>query len=224
MEAVNVNGTKTLFDAADGEGVEFFCHLSSVGVIGRTRLPVVDEDAPCNPMNEYERTKFAAEQAVSRGLSQGRVVILRPTNVFDAATLQEMLGSSFLKRVEMFVKGRESTHLVYVEDVAAAAVFFLDATTESSVDKFIVSSDEERPMTYRDLQSLVASITSKAVPRARLSAPPAVPYWIRRLRRGSTNFGTIIYSSGMLRRAGFEMPYGVAAGIRDAFARAVQGA
>src|ERR1700737_4886617 len=94
MRRVNVSATKLLFDMASELQVAFFCHLSSVGVVGRTRLRIVDENASCNPMNLYEETKLAAEEVVSRGIPGGRVVILRPTNIFGAETLLPWLQDS----------------------------------------------------------------------------------------------------------------------------------
>jgi nucleoside-diphosphate-sugar epimerase len=217
MEGVNVQGTKNIVDVANDEGVELFCHLSSVGVIGRTDRRVVDESTPCNPMNQYEATKYAAERIVGDGLKQGRVVILRPTNVFDAITLQGLPDHSARGRFLAFLKGRESTHFVYVRDVAAAGVFLLEAKSGARVETFIVSSDEESGVTHRDVEAIVARARMASVSRVRLAAPPVVPYWIRRVRFGSANVGTVVYSSRKLRAAGFSFPYGIVGGVRDAF-------
>src|SRR6266404_994632 len=113
MARVNVLATQALFDLAVDSNVNFFCQMSSVGTIGLTHRRVVDESAPCNPMNLYEQTKLEGERIVSKGLPGGSVVIVRPTNVFGAETLKAWIRDSVAARVKRFVKGREHAHLVY---------------------------------------------------------------------------------------------------------------
>ena len=43
---------------------------------------IVDECTACFPQNEYEQTKYAAEQILLRQIPAKRLIILRPTNVF----------------------------------------------------------------------------------------------------------------------------------------------
>jgi nucleoside-diphosphate-sugar epimerase len=216
MMAVNVTATRNLFELSSDMRIRYFCHLSSVGVIGKTRLRLVDESAACNPMNEYEATKLAAEEIVRRGLDEGRVVILRPTNIFGPETLRPMLRQSFLSQVRAFLKGNECAHLVYVEDVVAAAMCWMQTAPAKAVETFIVSSDEESGNAHRDIQTLLASRVQTAPHPAKLSAPLFAPYCARLLRHGKTNYGDVIYSSSKIRRAGFNFPYGLRAGINDA--------
>jgi nucleoside-diphosphate-sugar epimerase len=219
MMAVNVTATKTLFELARDMRIRYFCHLSSVGVIGRTRLTFVDESAGCNPTNQYEATKLAAEKIVGEGLDGGRVVILRPTNIFGKETLLSMLQKSFRARIRNFVKGNECSHFVYVNDVVAAAMYWMEAPSESPVDTFIVSSDEETGNAHRDIQALLASRISTAPRPCKVSAPLFIPYCARLLRHGGTNYGDVIYSSRKINREGFYFPFGLKAGLNDAIDR-----
>jgi nucleoside-diphosphate-sugar epimerase len=216
MTAVNVTATKLLFELANELRIGYFCHLSSVGVIGRTKLSLVDESAACNPTNHYEETKLAAEEIVGKGLDDGRVVILRPTNIFDAETLRPMLQESFRSRLRVLLQGNENAHLIYVEDVVAAAVYWMEAPSAKPVDTFIVSSDEESGNTHREIQSLLASQNQVAPRVLKISAPPFVPYFARLIRKGNSNFGDVVYSSRKLFRAGFNFPYGLYAGLNNA--------
>jgi nucleoside-diphosphate-sugar epimerase len=216
MRAVNVSATRSLLELARESGVTYFCHLSSVGVIGKTRVRLVDESARCNPRNAYEQTKLAAEEIVRQGIDDGRVLILRPTNVFSATTLEPWLERSFRRRVRLFLKGNENAHLVYVEDVAAAALHGLRLSSGPRVDTFIVSSDEETGSTYSEVQAELATRVSGAPRPFRLSAPAIVPYCARLVAHRDTNFGNIRYSSGKLRRTGFCFPYGLKNGLIDA--------
>ena len=222
MTAVNVMATRTLFELARDMRIQYFCHLSSVGVIGRTRLTFVDESAVCNPTNQYESTKLAAEEIVRHGLEGGRVVILRPTNIFGTETLHSVLQKSFWSRIRNFVKGNECSHFVYVDDVVAAATHWMEAHSESRVDTFIVSSDEEAGSAHRDILALLASRSSASPLPSKVSAPLFVPHFARLLRHGSSNYGDVIYSSRKIRQSGFCFPFGLRAGLQHAIDRLIE--
>jgi nucleoside-diphosphate-sugar epimerase len=216
MQAVNVRATGLLLDIARDARLRFFCYISSAGVIGRTRARIVDETTACHPMNAYERTKLAAELIVRRGLPGASVVILRPTNVFDAQTLATWWQDTVRSRFRRFLKGRENTHLIYVEDVAATVVHWLAVCASQTVDTFMVSSDDEGGSSYRELQVALASMTHNASARPGPSAPLWMPQLARLIRHGNSNRGDVIYSSRRLREAGMRFPYGWRKGLVDA--------
>ena len=217
METVNVAATRLLFNLASDSKIKFFCHLSSVGVIGKTNQRVVDELTPCNPMNLYEETKYAAEKIVNQGMGSGSVVVLRPTNVFGAETLQPWLDDSLRSRMRLLLKGNENAHLVYAEDVAAAAAYLLHLPSDNAVSIYNVSCDEDTGNTYREVQNYLASKTQKAPHPFVITAPLSIPYCIRWIRNGGkTNCGDVIYSSQRLRDAGFHYPYGLQMGLCEA--------
>jgi nucleoside-diphosphate-sugar epimerase len=216
MAAVNVTATKQLLELARDRRIRYFCHLSSVGVIGRTRLKLVDESTACNPTNRYEATKLAAEEIVGDGLGDGRVVILRPTNIFGAETLRPMLRRSLRSRIRASLIGNESAHFVYIKDVVAAAMYWIQAPSERSVGTYIVSSDEESGNANRDIQALLSSRMHTAPDPPIISAPLFLPYCARLLRHGRSNYGDVVYSSRKIRQAGFCFPFGLKAGLNDA--------
>ena len=126
---VNVQGTQNLLDAAVYKGVERFVHISSVGVIGADPLKskVFGEDIPCNPRNEYERSKWEAEKLVQRSAIKGlRVAILRPANVFGDGDPEQgllMLIRSVKNGRFVYLGGRFAIcNYVFVEDVANACI------------------------------------------------------------------------------------------------------
>jgi nucleoside-diphosphate-sugar epimerase len=213
MMATNVSATRLLLDLALDSRVDFFCHMSSVGVVGKTSERIVGESAPCNPMNLYEETKLEAEQAVGRGLAGARVVILRPTNIFGTHTLLPWLKSSLSSKARLWLQGRENAHLVYVQDVAAAAAFLWQAGIKKPAETFIVSSDEESGGTHREARTLFASTIGITMHPFAFAAPLFVPYCLRLMRNGVANYGDVIYSSGKLRAKGFHFPFGMRAGL-----------
>ncbi len=216
MPAVNVTATKLLLNLARDQQLPFFCHLSSVGVIGKVSTTLVDEATPCNPTNRYEETKLAAEQIVRAGLDMGTVVILRPTNVFSADTLAPLLEHSARARLKLLLAGNENSHLVFVEDVAAAAVFCMHTSSDSQVATFIVSSDEEAGGTYLEVQASLAAMSGTAASPPAIAAPVWMSYWTGRLRGRRYNRGDVIYSGRKLLEAGFEQPFGRVRGLRHA--------
>jgi nucleoside-diphosphate-sugar epimerase len=216
MQSVNVEGTRLVMEVANELHVKFLCHLSSVGVVGKTSEAVVTEDSLCNPMNRYEETKLAAEEIVARGLDEGRVVVLRPTNIFGHRSLQKLLRDTPFYRGALFLKGNELAHMVYIEDVSAATVYCWQNPRGKTVEKFIVSSDEEEDVTYNQVQAQLAGMLRAAPRPVSIAAPRILPYLIRAARNGRTNPGNVVYSSVKLRKAGFRFPYGLQAGLRHA--------
>jgi nucleoside-diphosphate-sugar epimerase len=219
MLDINVLGTRVLFALTAERGIEFFCHLSSAGVVGSTDAKLVDERAACNPTNLYEETKLAAEEVVSRGLDDGTVVVLRPTNVFDARLMQSLTTTSLGWRLRLCLKGRENAHLVYVEDVAATAVRLFDQPRRIGVETFNVSSDDEPGNTHAEVQALIAANCSTAPRAPRLMAPLLVPRLLRLATGVASNSGAVVYSSGKLRALGIRFPYGLKLGVLDALRR-----
>ena len=213
MTETNVFGTRLLFDVASDAQVKFFCHLSSAVVVGKVRQRIVDESAPCSPMNLYEETKLAAEGIVSAGLDGGNVVILRPTQIFGAQTLLPWLESSLYSKARLLLRGKENAHLVYIEDVAAAAVFLWQAVSDKRVETFNVSCDEETGGTHREVHALFASIVDMAPHPFLFSARLFIAYWLRLMRHGIANYGDVIYSSRKLRAVEFRSPFGLRAGL-----------
>jgi len=220
MWDVNVAGTERLLRLAAAAGIEYLCHLSSAGVVGRTNQTWVTEAAPCQPQNLYERTKLEAERLAARLGSGCRTVILRPTNVVDhhkpgALGLPER--AALADRLKVFVTGGECAHIVHAEDVAAAAVFFISAPLNRS-EVFFVSCDHEPLNTVAGLWALYRACREgrpleRVKPVAHL--PLIVPYWLRRLRRARGNRGDVRYSPKRLLATGFTFPLGLVGAIKQ---------
>jgi len=61
MQAVNVDASRELVQAASAAGATRFVHLSSVGVIGASGAGDIGEGADCHPRSEYEQSKLGGE-------------------------------------------------------------------------------------------------------------------------------------------------------------------
>lgn len=214
MWRLNVLATKRILELSELAGIKYFCYLSSAGVTGVTHLKLVDELTPCNPQNMYEKSKWAAEQLVARGIQGCKTVILRPTNVVDEekpGILLLSLRGSWIDLCKVFLKGGECAHIVHAEDVAEAAVYFISRPPETP-QCYIVSCDHEPLNTSSGLWALYnayrAEKSSDTVrPVAHL--PLFVPYVLRRIIRGTGNKGNVRYSSKKLMETGFVFKLGL---------------
>jgi dihydroflavonol-4-reductase len=146
MLKVNVDGTANIVNAALVEGVEKFCHCSSVAAIGQP-----DEGKPTveslvwktsSTNSWYSISKYGAEREVWRGSEEGLpVVIVNPTIVVgpgDVDRSSAQLYQSVKKGLKFYTKG--VTGFVDARDVAKAMV----QLTESSIinERFILSSED----------------------------------------------------------------------------------
>lgn len=224
MWEVNVRGTERLLRLVGQGSSRYFCYLSSAGVVGRTKVEWVDEETPCAPQNAYEKSKWAAEQLVARGIDGCSVVILRPTNIIDESrpgALIHPLRGSVADVLKVFLKGGECAHIVHADDVAAAALHF--AGRQFGQPRcFFVSCDEDPANTFAGLWSLYKALESGGTgDNVRLMAhlPLLVPYVLRQLWRGASNRGDVRYSSKKLLSEGFKYPIGVKEAVRRLVSR-----
>jgi dihydroflavonol-4-reductase len=124
--AVNVTGARNAVDAAAGQGVRRFVFCSTAGIYG-SRIPgIVDESAPVNPANIYEKSKVEAEDVVrSRSAAHGiEYAIIRPAVVYGPhdERLVKMFAAASRGRFPLFGPGSGRRHMVYVSDVVDAAL------------------------------------------------------------------------------------------------------
>ncbi len=219
MWDVNVLKTELLLRLIKGSSITYLCYLSSAGVVGRTNIKWVDEKTRCNPQNAYERSKWAAEQLVARGVDRCRIVILRPTNVIDnkrSGALGLPMRSSWLDRFKVFLKGGECAHIVHAEDVAEAAMYFVSRQFNTP-RCFFVSCDYELLNTFAGLWALYKIIeNNRPVDSVRPAPhlPLIVPHILRQLRRGNGNRGDVRYSTEKLISEGFKFHLGVEGAVK----------
>lgn len=213
MWSVNVTGTELLLRVAKQMNIQYFCYISSAGVVGNTITTLVDEQTSCNPNSVYERSKWVAEQLVMQEVKECKVVVLRPTNVVDekrpGAFLLSMRGS-FIDRVKVFFKGGECAHIVHADDVSSAAVYFISQPIQDS-PIFFVSCDDHPLNTFAGIWSLYRSVVREKVSsniKSAIHLPIGIPYILRKIWRGNSNRGDVRYSSQKLLNSGFKFQLG----------------
>jgi UDP-glucose 4-epimerase len=141
MQAVNVNGTCNLLDAAVAAGVKRLVYVSSI---------LADPDYD-KPRTAYGVSKFQAEQVLIRAHEQGRiaVTIIRPCSVYgtgmkgNLATLLRFIAKGFMPPLPDF---KQSFSLISVQDLCAglrAANRQLQSSVTATPHVFALSDGEQ---------------------------------------------------------------------------------
>lgn len=173
FEAINLDGTRRLLEAAGSGRVERFVYCSTIGIYGHRAPGITNEDSPLRPGNIYERTKVAAERMVREHAAHANVnyTVLRPADVYgprDQRLLKLFKGVS-RGRFPLFGSGAGRRHMVYVDDVVSA--FFSACERPEAVDQGMIVAGP-RPCTLRELIEAVRQATGSARYGFRLPLAP----------------------------------------------------
>jgi len=123
-DEVNVGGTRVVLEAARQAGVRKFVYCSTCGVHGNIDHPPAGEDAPIQPADYYQRTKYEAEPLVKEfGRAGMETVILRPAAIYGPGDPERFF--LIFKRVArgsfpMFGSGRTLYHPLYIDNLVDA--------------------------------------------------------------------------------------------------------
>jgi len=153
----NVDGTRNLCTVAEDRKISKIIFTSTVAVYGFA-APGTGEDGAINPFNEYGRTKFAAERALSdwkhRGTTERTLVIVRPTVVFgegNRGNVYNLLSQIASGRFVMVGPGTNRKSMAYVGNVSA---FLRQATaaSQSGLNNYVDTPDY-------DMNTLVSEVS-----------------------------------------------------------------
>ena len=153
---VNVGGTRNVLQAALDQGVRKLVYCSTCGVHGNIDHPPGGEDAPIQPADYYQRTKYEAEPLVrelyERGLPS---VILRPAAIYGPGDPERFL--IIFQRVArgtfpMFGDGKTYYHPLYVDNLVDAFVQVM-ADGVGDGEAYLIADDE-----YLEIEDLVLRV------------------------------------------------------------------
>lgn len=126
FDSVNVGGARSLVTAMSAAGVHNLCFYSSVAVYGDAD-PRPDESSTPGPINDYGRTKLAAEGIYRSWLAaddaERRLLIIRPAVVFgprNYANVYRMIDQIARRRFLSVGPGRNRKSMIYVKNIVAA--------------------------------------------------------------------------------------------------------
>ncbi len=170
---VNVAGTRVVLEAAREAGVRKFVYCSTCGVHGNIDHPPAGEDAPIQPADYYQRTKYEAEPLVKEfGRSGMETVILRPAAIYGPGDPERFF--LIFKRVAkgsfpMFGNGRTLYHPLYIDNLVDA--FLLCMPPGAGEGREYLIADER----YYPIEEIVRAVGRALGVPVRIRHYPVLP-------------------------------------------------
>jgi nucleoside-diphosphate-sugar epimerase len=171
-DEVNVRGTEVVLDAAMRHGVKKFVYCSTCGVHGNCDNPPAGEDAPIQPADYYQRTKYEAEPKVLEYFRKGLpATILRPAAIYGPGDPERF--HMIFRRVQkgvfpMFGSGRTLYHPLYIDNLVDALL--LAQEPDKGLGQAYLIADEE----YVEIEDLVKRVANAMNTQVRI---PHYPVW-----------------------------------------------
>jgi UDP-glucose 4-epimerase len=175
----NVEGLRTVLEAAAEAGVRRFLFSSSAAVYGMPDVDLVTERTPCEPMSPYGETKLAGEWLVAAaGRAHGMATAcLRYFNVAGAAS-PELADPGVFNLVPMVFErlsqGRRPLvfgtdyptpdgtcvrDYIHVEDVAAAHVAAARRLTDDPQARLVLNIGTGEGVSVAEMVALITEVT-----------------------------------------------------------------
>lgn len=177
ISRVNVQGTRSLLDAALAAGTQRFVHISTTDVYGHPGgSPVREDFAPRRLGNWYSRTKLLAEQEVRRAAGSGplQTVIVRPATVYgpgSTAVIGEIAQALRNGNMLLIGQGKTVAGLCYVENLVDLILRSLHDDAAAGQE---LNATDGLDVTWRQLTDDLAS--GLGARPARLSMPYPMAY------------------------------------------------
>jgi dihydroflavonol-4-reductase len=171
LERVNVDGTRTLLDAAVRAGVRRFLHCSTAGTCGPVPgRAATEEDVPPDWELEvpYKRTKLAAERLAL----DAKAVVVNPTTPVGEGDLKptptgRMIAGVATGRIPGYV-ATTGLNVVDVRDVARGHALALERGEPG--ERYLLGGVD---LPLADLFAVVARLAGRPRPRLRVPYPLA---------------------------------------------------
>lgn len=179
MEIVrnNLEGARSVMEAARTTGVERIVYTSSVAALKPAAGSAVDETSRHNEetvIGSYKKSKLVAERLVERLADEGLpVVIVSPSTPIGPRDIKptptgRIIVEAANGRMPAFVD--TGLNLVHVDDVAEGHLLALDKGRIG--ENYILGGEDVR---LRDMLALIAPLVGRRPPRVRLPRAPLYP-------------------------------------------------
>ena len=155
---VNVEGTRIVLAAAARAGVRKVVYCSTCGVHGNIDEPPADENAPIQPADYYQQTKYEAEPFVREWNRRGLpTTTLRPAAIYGPGDPERFF--MIFKRVAggvfpMFGDGKTLYHPLYIDNLVDAFVAAMQP--EAGNGEAYLIADES----YVEIEDLVRAVAA----------------------------------------------------------------
>lgn len=171
--AANAAGTRKLLEAAVAGGVSRFIHFSSAGVYGRSSgLVALSEDAPLNPVDVYERSKLAGEQAVQEYAGRISISTVRPGWIYGPGDQRTFKLIRQINSGLFFIagSGRMLQSPTHVSDLVRASIMLMPHRNSGEI--FNIGGP---PLSIREMVSTIAASLGKNARIPRLPMALVLP-------------------------------------------------
>ena len=174
VHRTNVEGTRTVLDAALREGVSRVVYTSTVSTVGYSSSGHANEESPVDVghlVGHYKKSKYKAERVALDMASSGLpVVIVNPTAPVGPWDVKptptgRILVDFLCGRIPAYVA--TGLNVVDVEDVATGHILAMEKGVPGR--RYLLGN---RNMTLKELFTMLQTLTGLPAPRLRL------PYWI----------------------------------------------
>ncbi|MGH8613269.1 MAG: NAD-dependent epimerase/dehydratase family protein [Gammaproteobacteria bacterium] len=170
---VNVNGTRTVLEAAFQHGVKKFIYCSTCGVHGNIDHPPGGEDAPIQPADYYQQTKYEAEPIVREYFKKGlKTVIVRPAAIYGPGDPERffMIFKRCTKGVfPMFGDGKTYYHPLYIDNLVDALMLAMEEG-KGDGEAFLIADED-----YCEIEDLVNRVGNALGITVRIPHYPVLP-------------------------------------------------
>ncbi|HEX2223291.1 MAG TPA: NAD-dependent epimerase/dehydratase family protein [Thermoanaerobaculia bacterium] len=153
---VNVGGTRNVLQAAADLGVRKVVYCSTCGVHGNVDHPPGGEDAPIQPADYYQRTKYEGEVVAREFAEKGLdVAILRPAAIYGPGDPERFY--LIFRRVAkgtfpMFGNGKTYYHPLYIDNLVDAFVLAM-APGKGKGQAYLIADEQ-----YLEIEDLVRRV------------------------------------------------------------------
>ncbi len=175
----NLEGTRTVMEAALSRGVERIVYTSSVATLRAPDRPTpIDETAPLaegEGIGAYKESKVAAERLVERLVAERGLpaVIVMPSTPIGPRDIKptptgRIVVEAAMGRIPAFVD--TGLNLVHVDDVAAGHILAME--TGRVGERYILGGQDA---SLREMLAVIAELTGRKAPTVNLPRTPLYP-------------------------------------------------
>lgn len=160
---VNAKKTLELAKKAKEAGVKQFIFMSTVKVYGEENKTPYTENSPCNPQDDYGKSKLAAEEALKAIEDENFIVSIIRTPVVYGPDVKGNIKSliKLIKKVPIlpFKAIKNQRSMVYVGNLCA----MINAIIEQKKSGIFLASDDKNTSTTELIQTIATAMNKKIV-------------------------------------------------------------
>lgn len=175
-QQVNVEGTRIALEASLKNGVKKFIYCSTCGVHGNVDSPPADENAPIQPADYYQQTKYEAEPIVNEFNQKGiNTTVIRPAAIYGPGDPERFF--MIYKRVAkgtfpMFGSGKTTYHPVYIDNLVDGFMLAMDEK-KGNGEAYLIADEE-----YVEIEDLVKRVARALNTSIKIPHYPVIPLLI----------------------------------------------